>query len=281
MTAKDEIVRRLKKADYTSISKTLHDKTFDDLDSSEYRDMLKIADVYGQKYKKFYKLKEGVDIRTFTSILTLKQYTPSFSVHTDLNIISVNKTDDSFTIYTEFYTNDIVKVDVEIDGETYQKNVLKPFRRTMILEKPSTSNYVIVSIDLIGEGANVYKKIDENLTVLQNSFGLDIYSFFDTMEVEKVIYTLIDDNELVPTRLTAKDQSSNIVKSAQAKALKGTLKDDDFYSSCTNEQYSLENLKMKYDKESVEIFGKTLLKITTKMGKNNTDELTSKTISIL
>jgi len=281
MTAKDEIVRRLKKADYTSISKTLHDKTFDDLDSSEYKDMLKIADVYGQKYKKFYKLKEDVDIRTFTSNLTLQQYTPSFTVHFDLNIISISKTDDSFTIYTEFYTNDIVKVDVEIDGETYQKKVLKPFRRTMILGKPSTSNYVIVSIDLIGEGANVYKKIDENLEVLRDNYGLDIYSFFDTMEVEKVIYTLIEDNNLVPTRLIANDKSSNIMKSAQAKALRGTLKDDDFYSSCTNEQYSLENLKMKYDKESVEIFGKTLLKITTKMGKNNTDELTSKTISIL
>jgi len=281
MTAKEEIKRRLKKADFMSISKTLYDKSFDDLDSSEYQDMLKIADVYGQKYKKFYKLKDDIDIRTFTSNLTPEEYNPSFSNHTDLNVINTVKSDESFTIYTEFYTSELVDIPVEIDGIQYKKKEAKIFRRTMILEKSSNNDYLVISIDLTGDGADVYKKIDENLSVLQSTLGLDIHSFFDTIEVEKVIYSLIDDNELVPTRLTAKDQSSNIVKSAQAKALRGTLKDDDFYSSCTNEQYSLENLKMKYDKESVEIFGKTLLKITTKMGKNNTDELTTKTISIL
>lgn len=92
MSAKTEIERRLRANDYKKISKELFNKSFDDdLSDNEYIDILKIADIYGTKYKRFYKLKTGIDIKTFTSNLTNKAYAPCYDSHSQFKYHKYSK----------------------------------------------------------------------------------------------------------------------------------------------------------------------------------------------
>jgi len=280
MSVKTEIERRLKKTDYTKLSKELYHKDFNELNDTEYTNILKIADIYGSKYKKIYKLKDGVDIRTFTSNLTIKNYTPTYNTHFDLQIIGITKTTTGFTIYTEFTTTEEILVDVTVNGQQYKQKQNINYRRIMVLEKPSNNSLLIISIDPTGEGASVYKKLDENLTALTTILQLNFNDFFDTMDIEQAIYELVKSNKLTPNRLIAKDETTKRVKSVYAQ-VKDNIKDDDIYDSCENNDLKLENIKMKFNRETVELYGKTLLKISTRANKKTTDELTENIISVL
>lgn len=281
MSAKNEIVRRIKKNNYTRISKDLYNKDFDSLSESEYKDILKIADLYGSKYKKIYKLKNDVDIRTLTSNLTAQSYIPDYTTHFEQKVIYIVKTDTSFKIYTEFYTVEEIFVDITIDGQDYKKKEKTNYRRIMILEKPNNSNYLIVSIDPIGEGSSVYKKLEDNLSELVTILRIDINGFFNEVEIEKSIFKLIGDNKLIPNKLIAQDETTNRVKSVTSQAARDNIKDDEMYNSCENSDLKLQNIKMKFKKDSLEVFGATLLKITTKADEKVTDELTTEIISAL
>jgi len=281
MSAKNEIIRRIKKNNYTRISKDLYNKDFDSLSGNEYKDILKIADLYGSKYKKIFKLKNDVDIRTLTSNLTAQSYTPDYTTHFDQKVINIVKTDTSFKIYTEFYTVEEIFVDITIDGQDYKKKEKTNYRRIMILEKPNKSNYLIVSIDPIGEGSSVYKKLEDNLSELVTILRIDINSFFNEVEIEKSIFKLIGDNKLIPNKLVAQDETTNRVKSVTSQAARDNIKDDEMYNSCENSDLKLQNIKMKFKKDSLEVFGATLLKITTKADEKITDELTTEIISAL
>ena len=267
MSAKNEIIRRIKKNNYTRISKDLYNKDFDSLNGNEYKDILKIADLYGSKYKKIYKLKNDIDIRTLTSNLTAQSYTPDYTTHFDQKVINIVKTDTSFKIYTEFYTVEEIFVDITIDGQDYKKKEKTNYRRIMILEKPNNSNYLIVSIDPIGEGSSVYKKLEDNLSELVTILRIDINSFFNEVEIKKSIFKLIGDNKLIPNKLVAQDKTTNRVKSVTSQVARDNIKDDDMYNSCENSDLKLQNIKMKFKKDSLEVFGATLLKITTKADK--------------
>lgn len=280
MTAKEEITRRLKKIDYNKMSEELFSKNFDQLNDSQYKDILKVADIYGTKYKRFYKLKDNVNLNNFISAFVSKNYTPSYDIHTNLTIIGAVKSGDSFTIRTEFYTSEDVLVDVEINGITYKQNKSIPYRRSMIIEKEKDSSYLIISIDPIGEGSKVYKKLDENLNNLNTLFDLNISSYFDTIEIDKAVYKLIEEDKLTPNRTVAKEESTKRVKSIYAKAM-DNIKDDDIYKSCINNTLELDNMKMRFKKESIEIYGKELLKISTRADQGTSDELTKNIISVL
>lgn len=281
MSAKNEITRRIKKNNYLKIAKELYDKSFDSLTGDEYKNILKIADLYGAKYKKIYKLKNDVDIRTLISNLTPKDYTPDYSTHFDLKVINIIKTDTSFKIYTEFYTAEDILVDVAVNGQDYKQKQSVNYRRTMILEKASDSNYLIISVDPIGEGASVYKKLEENLNTLNTILHINFNDFFNEIEIEKAVYKLINDNKLIPNKLIAKDETTNRVKSVTSQAARDNIKDDNLYSSCEGSDLKLQNIKMKFQKDSLEVFGTTLLKISTKADEKITDELTTEIISAL
>lgn len=281
MSAKTEIERRLRNNDYKKISKELFNKSFDSLSEIEYIDILKIADIYGSKYKRFYKLKTEVDIQTFTSNLTNKAYTPCFNSHSNLSIINIVKTDDSFTIYTEFYTNEQIWKEEPYGDSKHKVISIESFRRIMIIQKETKNDYVILSIDPVGLGSSVYKKIDENIRDLNNELHLDFNSFFDTMEVDKAMFKLIDDGVLVPQGVSAIDEATKRVKSVQSKASKDNIKDEEVYKSCITSDLKHENIKMKLGNETIELFEKTLIKISTSANKDRTDELTTKTIPVL
>ncbi|WP_323659391.1 hypothetical protein [Aliarcobacter butzleri] len=280
MSAKIEIERRLRAEEYKRISKILFNKSFDDLSNDEYIEILKIADRYGSKYKRFYKLKPDTDIRTITSNLIEQVYTPHFTTHVSLKIINLIKTVNSFTIYSEFYTEDDILVDIEIDGETYKKKQSVFFRRIMLLEKKANSNYLIISIDPTGDGSSVYKKLEENISSLSSIINLNINSYFDIIKVDDGIHKLILEDKIVPTKVLGIDESTKRVKSVCA-GVKDNLKDDDIYSSCKDKVLELENMKLKFDKEGIELFKDTLLKISTRASQGVTDELTNLLIPIL
>lgn len=91
---------------------------------------------------------------------------------------------------------------------THKVMRIESFRRIMVIQKEATSNFVILSIDPMGLGSSVYRKIDENISYLNNELHLDFNSFFDTMEVDKAMFKLIEDSILVPQGVSAIDEST-------------------------------------------------------------------------
>jgi hypothetical protein len=283
MSVIEEIKRRLRVSDYIRISKALFvNKTFETLENNEYLSVLKIADKYGSKYKRFCKLKDGCDIRTITSNLNLIEYSYNNTPHSNLKIINVYKTDTSFDICTEFYTREEIWSDtIEENGKKYRELHTKQVRRIMYLEKRANSNCLIVSIDPIGEGTNAYQRINSNLEELTSLLGINIMDFFDITEIENPIYQLITNNELIPSKIIANDSTTKRIKSVYSQTSRDNIKDDDIYINCTQNNLKLDNIKMKFRRESMELFGTTLLKIITNADSEATDEFTQKLIPLL
>lgn len=281
MSAKEEIERRLKKIDYSRISNKLFDKSFDDLTNDEYIKLSIIADLYGSKYKKVYKLKNTSDIDTILSNLTDKSYSPNFTTQNDLNIIYTVKRDKGFIIYLEFYTLDVVFKDEDYNGVIHKVPHNEYHRRIMTIEKQTDNNFVIISIDPIGEGPKVYTEIDSNIHKLSKIIHLDFQIYLDSMDLKKVLFKLVEDGILIAKGLNAIDESTKRTKSVNTGTSKDNIKDDDLYKECISDKLKAENIKMKFDKESLELFKDTLIKFSTSINGEKTDEFTKQLTSFL
>ncbi len=281
MGAKEEITRRLKKSDYTKISKQLFDKPFDDLSSQEYDKLSIISDLYGSKYKKIYKLKDSNNLTTILSNLTSKTYSPNFTTQSNLNIIYTLKSVKSFVIYLEFYTLDVVYKDEDHNGVIHKVPYNEHHRRIMTIEKQDNSDFIIVSIDPIGEGPKVYSEIDSNLTKLSQMINLDFQIFLDNINLKKALFDLVENGTLTAKKLNAIDKTTKRTKSVSTGTAQDNIKDDDLYKEYISGNLKDENLKMKYNKENLELYGDTLIKISTSINKENTDEFTKQLTSFL
>lgn len=280
MTAKEEIERRLKKVDLKKMAKTLFNKNFDDLSNDEYLELMMIADNFGSKYKRFYRFKNENDLLTIISNLVEKEYSPFLSEHNELKVILIKKNKDSFKISLEFYTNDKKDVPVEVEGKTYKETKLIPYRRVMIIEKEKDSKYLSISIDPIGDGSQVYKRIDSNISKLAKIINIDINMYCDMIEVDNAMHILINENILIPQKLISEDKTTKRLRVVQGQT-KDNIKDDDIYISCKNSKYDLNNIRMKFQKETIEIFGKTLVKINTRANEGVTNELKKSIVPLL
>lgn len=281
MTAKEEIERRLKKSDYTSISKKLFDKNFDDLSNDEYIKLSIISDLYGSKYKKIYKLKNTSDINTILSNLTNKPYSPNFTTQNDLNIIYTVKKDKGFIIYLEFFTLDVVWKEENYNGIVHKVPYNEHHRRVMIIEKETDNDYVFISIDPIGEGPKVFNEINTNISKLSKMIHLDFQIFLDNIVLKKVLFKLVEDGVLIAKGLNAIDETTKRTKSVNTGTSKDNIKDDALYKECINDKLKAENIKMKYNRESLELFGDTLIKFSTSINGEKTDEFTKQLTSFL
>lgn len=281
MGAKEEIIRRLKKNDYTKISRNLFNKSFDDLSSQECDKLSIISDLYGSKYKKIYKLKNSSDIDTILSNLTNKTYSPNFTTQSDLNIIYTHKSVKGFVIYLEFYTLDVVWKDIDYSGVIHRVPHNEHHRRIMTIEKLDNNDFVIVSIDPIGEGAKVYNEINNNFTKLSRIINLDFQTYLDNINLKKALFNLVENGILIAKGLNAIDETTKRTKSVSTGTSQDNIKDDDLYKECISDKLKAENIKMKYNKESLELFGDTLIKISTSINKENTDEFTKQLTSFL
>lgn len=281
MAVKEEIERRLKKSDYIKISKKLFDKNFDDLTNEEYMKLSIVSDLYGSKYKKIYKLKSSSDIDTILSNLTNKIYSPNFTTQKDLKIIFTIKSDKGFKIYLEFYTLDIVWKEEDYSGIIHKVPHKEHHRRIMTIEKQNENDFVIISIDPIGEGPKVFSEIDTNIRKLSEMINLDFQFFLDNIDLKKVLFKLVEDGVLIAKGLNAIDETTKRTKSVNTGTSKDNIKDDDLYKECISDKLKAENIKLKYDKESLELFGDKLIKFSTSINGEKTDEFTKQLTSFL
>lgn len=281
MGAKEEITRRLKKSDYTKFSKQLFSKSFDDLSNQEYNELSIISDLYGSKYKKIYKLKDSNDLTTILSNLTNKPYSPNFATQNDLNIIYTHKSVKGFVIYLEFYTLDVVWKEEDYNGGTHKVPHNEHHRRIMTIEKQDNSDFIIVSIDPIGEGPKVYSEIDSNFIKLSRMINLDFQIFLDNINLKKALFDLVENGTLTAKKLNAIDKTTKRTKSVSTGTAQDNIKDDELYKEYINGNLKDEDLKMKYNKENLELHGDTLIKISTSINKENTDEFTKQLTSFL
>lgn len=285
MPAREEIKKRLRQADYKSLAQRLFNQSFDDLNSDQYLELLKIADIYGSKYTQFYKLKEGQDIRTITSNLNERIYQPIFDVHQDLRVIGISRTEDSFTIHSQFFTSyeDWVTSPTNPNIKTRQTITT---RRAMTIRKLPENDYLLLSIDPIGEGAAVSRDIPGLLDQLVEIVQLDFRDFFDIKEIDSAIHSLVTNGVLVPRTIRSLEPNTNRERSVIARAARDNIRDENIYQNTVTGDLDLESLKLYfYDtqgrKETVEIYGRTLLKIRTNANKEATDELTTRIIQVL
>jgi hypothetical protein len=171
--------------------------------------------------------------------------------------------------------------DIDYDGVIHRVQHNEHHRRIMAIEKQDNSDFVIISIDPIGEGPKVYSEINSNINKLSQIIHLDFQTFLDNMNLKKVLFKLIEDEKLIPKNLNAIDETTKRTKSVSTGTSKDNIKDDDLYKECINDKLKAENIKMKYDKESLELFGDTLIKFSTSINGEKTDEFTKQITSFL
>ena len=281
MGAKEEIERRFRKGDYTKISKEIFDKNFNDLSYNEYLNLSMISDHYGTKYKKIFKFKNTSDIDTVLSNLVNKDYKPNFQHHNELKVIYTIKKNKGFLIYLEFFTLEVIWKDVDYNGIIHKVPHNEYVRRIMTIENPLNSLFLIISIDPTREGSRIYKEIDSNLDKVSRIINLDFKPFLDSININKAIFKMVDDGILIAKGVNAIDESTKRIKSVITGSSKDNIKDDALYKECLSNQLKAETMKMKYDKESLELYGDTLIKFSTLIIGDKTDEFTKQITSIL
>ena len=63
---------------------------------------------------------------------------------------------------------------------------------------------------------------------------ININDFFDTIEIEKVIFKLVKDGKFIPKKLIAREESTNRIKSTVSQSSQDNIKDDGLYDDCEN-----------------------------------------------
>ncbi len=280
---REELERRLKKIDLKRLPSVLAiEESYDDIVAvADLHKLLIIADKNGSKYIQFYKLKDDVDIRTLTSNLDIAAYQPNLDRLTNGNSIKIShltKGDDSFSISSDFYSNTQEWILTET-GVKYLQDIY--LRRTINLEKTSGSNYMILSIDPIGEGALIGRDIPEYLSEISNLLGIDIMNFFDIQYIAASLHQLVSDNDLVVKNAKSRDEQTGRTREVIATSPRDDISTEDIYQGITEGQTSPQKMKYKFEKETVELFDRTLMKIGTKIDWSNCDELKRKIISVL
>jgi len=284
MPIKTEIEARLRKRDYTRLPRALGiEGSYDDItDVDSLRDMLKITDAYGSKYRMFYKLKEDADIQTVTSNLDTLPYTPNLDRETngdDLRLSFCAKSDDSFEIMADFYT---VEEEWEISEDGLTKNKVFLHRRRVIrLKKEAGSSYMSLSIDPIGEGEKIGSDIPAYLDRIEEAVSVPIMDFFDIKEIDEAFYALVEDGIITPQKVRAYDNATARVREVVSTNPDDDISDETVYTNAKDGVTEARRLKFKYGRDGLELFGKTLMKITTKMDWEKSDELEGEIVRLL
>lgn len=284
---KNEIKKRLTKQAYTSLPSKLEfsEKVFDNVTSNDdIKKMMYIADKCGSKYLEFHKLKDSTDISTLTSQLNNLIYHPNFPYidQGELSIIYVNKNDDNdFEIMADFYTSGDVWVKSQ-DGRS--KNLETVIQRRVIhLEYHNSTNKLIISIDPIGDGFLISEDIINNVNQIFSQYGIRFSEYFDIIDVNNAVYSLVDTNTLRPMRVKASDTNANRTYDTQAKNPNDSLSDEETFSSAKESRLDLNRMKLRHDElnSSIELYGKDLLKIWNIADWNQSDGIKKSITAIL
>ncbi|WP_456403506.1 hypothetical protein [Hydrogenimonas sp.] len=284
MPIKTEIERRLRKRDCKKLPGLIEiESSYDSVRDSEYlKNMLKIADAYGNKYRIFYKLKDDIDIRTLTSNIDEKPYEPNLDHEangTCLRVSYVFKSDSGFEIMADFYTHE-EDWDTSPDGMT-KTRVYIWRRRVMRLKKNENSSFMVLSIDPIGEGEKIGREVPGYLEQITDAISAPIMDFFDIKDIDEAFFLLVDDGVITPQRVKAYDNETARVREVVSTNPEDDISDETVYSNAKNGVTEARRLKFKYGKDGLELFGKTLVKSTTKMDWEKSDELEEAIVRLL
>lgn len=279
----DEIGKRLRVRDCKRLPRLLEIPTsYDDItNQDELKKMLKVADYYGSKYRQFFKLREGTDIRTITSNLTPLSYSPDIGrTDNQMHLCGVEKHDDRFSIIADFYTVEETWI-LDPEDNSSKKKHFERRRRVLHLSKESGSPYMVISIDPIGEGERIGRELPGYLEDVFELLSIEILDFFDIIEIEPSFITLIAEGTLLPQNIRTYADNTGRRSEVTATAPTDSLANEAIYTNIINGREKAEKLKLKFGKESIELYGKSLMKITTKIDWEKTDDLKGKIISLL
>ena len=284
---KDEIERRLRKADYLKLPKVLNfNSTYDNInDSQEQQKMLSIADKYGMKYIQFLKLKDNVNIEDILDKLNTINYQPNLPFtegQSSIVVAEVTKgsSKKNFSVLANFYTLEEEWVQTE---EKVKKQIPVNFRRTLWIDFDSERNILVISIDPIGDGVKISNDIPNYVNNIFEQYEINIFNYFNILTISKPIYDMIDLNVLRSTKLKTKDEISARSYEAITTARFDDLSDEDLYSKTKNKEFELSRMKMKHDELDVglELFGQDIIKITNKINWKQSDDIKRELIQVL
>ncbi len=283
---KNEISRRLNKADYTRLPRLLEiQETYDNVLSTEdLKRMLQIADINGSKYIEFYKLKDDVDVTNLVQELRAIAYHPNLPYvegQGSLTITKVAINNLTFEILTDFYTFDEVWVK---SGDGRSQNLVPVHqRRVLHLKFNEENNKLILSIDPIGDGVKVAQDIQGYLREIFEQYNTNFHDYFEILSIDNSIYTMIDNALLRPVRLKSTDEHSNRIYDTLAQNPNDSLSDEDTFNETRAHTLNINRMKLKHDalNTNIELFSDDLLKIWTRANWEQSDGIKENIIQFL
>ncbi|WP_333802923.1 hypothetical protein [Sulfurospirillum sp.] len=283
---KIEIARRLNKSDYTRLPKLLGiNLAFENVISeSDFKKILRIADVNGSKYIELYKVKDNIDISSLISNLKNKSYAPNIPSklgQNSLEIAEISITTSGFDILSNFYVAEEVW-ELSSDGKTKTLNTAL-FRKVLHLKFLIDKNLLILTIDPIGDGAKIAEDIKIYLRTVFSNIGINFNDYFIILDIDNAIYSMVEKGIIRPTRTKAIDQISKRTYDTIAQNPKDSLADEDLYTQVKEKKINLERMRLDHDKSKIrlELFSTDLIKIWNKANWEQTDEFKADIIRFL
>ncbi|WP_294894310.1 MULTISPECIES: hypothetical protein [unclassified Sulfuricurvum] len=281
-----EIERRLNKTDYTRLPRLLgFQNTYDNTNSTdELKNMLEIADINGSKYIELYQLKTTADISRILQNLVSITYQPNIPYienQGDLSIIKVSSNGLNFEILADFYMVEEVWHKSE-DGRA-QTLIPRHLRKVLHLRYNHVNRKLILTIDPIGDGVKIAEDIRRYINIIFQTYNINFYEFFEIVDIDNAIYTMIDNHLLRPKRVKSKDDNSNRIYDTLAQNPNDSLSDEAIFTDTRSNTLNLDRMRLKHDNFNinVELFGNDLLKIWSRANWEQSDGIKENIIEFL
>lgn len=280
---KQELERRLNKADYIRLPPelSLTAKYNDIVNNDDYKKMLNVGDRYGQKYFKFFKLKDGIDINTILSNLTIKVYSPNIPrITNDLKIALLTKYSQNFDIIANSYSQTSKWENVT---DTKKEKVTVTVRRVSYITYDNSNKILTFSQDPIGEGAGISSEIPTYINNMFSGYNINFDDYFEVIDLLKPTCDLIDNGTFSSSKIQGTNQSSGRQYETIGKNKKDNLKDESIFKAFKNNSYTLDRMRLSHKdfKGTFEIFSGNIIRVWFNINGENTYELKRSITSVL
>lgn len=280
---KEELERRLNLSDYTRLPNLLElGRTYYDVtDENDFKKMLCVADRYGQKYLKFFRLKNGVSIDTLISNLVFKLYSPNIPrVNSQLEIAMLTKSNNNFEIIANNYTETPKWIDVSEDRR--EKQIIT-VRRVIFIKYDNINKILIFSQDPVGEGSGIDNNIIQYIKNIFSKYNIEFEDYFEVVDLLKPVCDLLDMGIFKSSKIRGFDETTGREHETLARSKRDNLIDDGIFEAFKNGTYSLERMRLSHNqfRGTFEVFSGNILRVWFNINGENTDELTGNITSVL
>ncbi|WP_127680924.1 hypothetical protein [Nautilia sp. PV-1] len=275
-----EIETRQLKRYAQKIAKNTYSKNYTDLSLDELKEVLSIVDRYGSKYLQFYKFENEEDKKTFISNLENYDYNPifTFKEQEKLEKSFIHKTSDNENFEIMFNFEVIEETWKSNEENTIKEKIFIPRRRVLYLH--NIENYVILSIDPIGIGRAVagIEHLEKYKNQVEKILTNSLFDRINKLDIEETIKNLLENLTLTAKGVKYEDKQTARETTTLCKNSQDNLKD---IIVKLPQNINIQDLRLKYNKTSLELFNKDLLKINSRANKEVHDEIKTSIISIL